>query len=88
MATLQHKTLESPLKEIQALPVSWFVKRLKDQTLYMLDMKNCDVINISAQVTYHANNLSYRVGYIVKGWAITYTHDRRVTTYCISVLSL
>lgn len=57
MAALEHKTVESSLKEITALPVSWFVKRLEDQTLYMLDMKNSDVHSISAQVKIYTSGI-------------------------------
>lgn len=53
MSTLKPVSILLSLKEVSALPVSWFIKRQDEQTLYMLDLKNSGVESISRQVSYN-----------------------------------
>lgn len=51
MPVLSSVLINSKIRELAALPVSWFVKRQDEQTFYVLDLRNTAIYDVSEQVS-------------------------------------
>ncbi|XP_039266589.2 uncharacterized protein LOC120342009 [Styela clava] len=60
MPVLPRTLVTSKIKELNALPVSWFVKRLNEQVFHVLDLQNCGIYDVAEQVAHLLTSTSFQ----------------------------